>query len=282
MPNPLSIFLINSDSFKKSFLSGGGQFELQSDQSIWMTLIVNDGKFLPTIDRIADVNFSFANNQQLKLGSQTGMKLGISASAVNQIHLIWPKQSDDDDDEKVLKAYGLADALTDGKLYVRLLLSAQGDVKASASVPIGTLSTTFGIGAGGNVAYERLMLCDAETSAKKILNDLFAGVRLPQQIDSVAEIPAPGELIATRFGGYLQLSAAMNWGYQMSGSRSFDFNQLKLDLSYALRTMASVSLGYKLAGDFSIEARRGASDGWVRLVVRKNRDAQFSIAADFA
>ncbi|MDQ3009141.1 MAG: hypothetical protein M3X11_00335 [Acidobacteriota bacterium] len=282
MPNPLSIFLINSDTFKKSFLSGSGQFELQSDQNIWMTLIVNDGKFLPTIDRIADVNFSFANNQQLKLGSQTGMKLGISASAVNQIYLIWPKQSDDDDDEKILKAYGLADALTDGKLYVRLLLSAQGDVKASASVPIGTLSTTFGIGAGGNVAYERLMLCDAETSAKKILGDLFAGVRLPQQIDSVAEIPAPGELLATRFGGYLQLNAAMNWGYQMSGSRSFDFNQLKLDLSYALRTMASVSLGYQLAGDFSIEARRGASDGWVRFVVRKNRDAQFSIAADFA
>ncbi len=286
MPNPTSIFLINSDTFKKSFLSGSGQFELQSDQNIWTTLIINDGKFLPTIDRIADVNFSFANNQQLNIGSLGAMKLGISASAINQIHLIWPKQSDDDDDEKLLKTYGLADTLTDGKLYVRLLLSAQGDVKGNASVPVGTLSTTFGIGAGGNVAYERLMLCDAETSAKKILNDLFAGVRLPQQIDSVAELPAPGELIATRFGGYLQLSAAMNWGYQMSGSRSFDFNQLKLDLSYALRTMASVSLGYQLAGDFSIEARRGAptskSDGWVRFVVRKNRDAQFNIAADFA
>jgi hypothetical protein len=46
--------------------------------------------------------------------------------------------------------------------------------------------------------------------------------------------------------------------------------------------MAAVSLGYKLAGDFSIEARRGVEDGWARFVVRKNRDSQFNIAADFA
>src|SRR5215213_853264 len=178
MPDQSSIFLINSDTFKKSFLGGSGQFELQSDQNIWMTLIANDGKFLPTIDRIADVNFSFANNQQFKFGDKAGMKLGVSANAVNQIHLIWPKQSDDDEDEKILKAYGLTDSLTDGKLYVRLLFSAQGDVKADGSVPFGTLSATFGIGAGGNVAYERLMLCDAETPAKQILADLFAGMRL--------------------------------------------------------------------------------------------------------
>lgn len=282
MPEPTTIFLINSDTFKKSFLSGSGQLELQSDQNIWTTLVATGGKFLPTIDRIADINFSFANNQKFQFGNKAGMKLGVSAGAANQIHLIWPKQSEEDDDEKVLKAYGLTDFLTDGKLYVRLLLSATGDVSADASIPVGTLSTSFGIGAGGNVAYERLVLCDAEASANIILDNLFAGIRLPQQIDAVAEIPAPGELLITRFGGYLQLRAGMNWGYQMAGSQSFEFNQLNLDLNYALRTMASVSIGYKLAGDFSIEARRGAKDGWVRFVVRKNRDSQFNFAADFA
>lgn len=282
MPEQNAIFLINSDTFKKSFLSGSGQFELQSDQNLWMTLVATGGKFLPTIDRIADVSFSLANNQKFQFGDKAGMKLGVSASAANQIHLIWPKQSDDDEDEKVLKAYGLTDSLTDGKLYVRLLFSAQAGATADASVPLGTLSATFGIGAGGNVAYERLKLYDEETSAKTILDDLFAGIRLPQQIQSVADIPAPGELLVTRFGGYLQLRAAMNWGYQMAGSRSFEFNQLKLDLDYALRTMASVSFGYKLAGDFSIEARRGAKDGWARFVVRKNRDSQFNFTADFA
>ena len=84
MPNTPSIFLINSDTFKKSFLSGSGQFELQSDQNIWATLIANDGKFLPTIDRIADVNFSFGNNQQFKLGNQAGMK-----TAAEQLNKEW-------------------------------------------------------------------------------------------------------------------------------------------------------------------------------------------------
>ncbi|MDX2040317.1 MAG: hypothetical protein SF097_03665 [Acidobacteriota bacterium] len=286
MPAPTSIFLINSDTFKKSFLSGDGQLELQSDQNIWATLLANEGKFLPTIDRIADVSFSFSNDQRFKFGSKAGMKLGISASAVNQIHLIWPKQSDDDEDEKVIKAYGLTNFLTDDKLYVRLLFSAQGDVKVSGNTPVpfpvGPLSANFGIGAGGNVVYEQLKIYDAEQTADKILSDLFASVRLPQQIDSVAELPAPGEVIATRFGGYLKLNAGLTWGYKMAGSKSFDFNQLHLDLDYALRTAAAVSLGYQLAGDFSIEARRGEQDGWVRFVVRKNRDSQFNFTADFS
>ncbi|HMV83747.1 MAG TPA: hypothetical protein PLD20_26895 [Blastocatellia bacterium] len=282
MPASNSIFLINSDTFKKSFLSGSGQFTLQSDQNLWMTLVATGGKFLPTIGRIADVGFSFANNQKLQFGDKLGMKLGVSAGATNQIHLLWPDQSDADEDQRILKAYGLTEFLTDGKLYVRLLFSAQAAATADAKLPIGTLSASFGIGAGGNVAYERFKLYNDEASAKKILDDLFAGLRLPQQIQSVADIPAPGELLVTRFGGYLNLRAGMNWGFQMAGSQSFEFNQLKLDLDYALRTMASVSFGYKLAGDFSIEARRGVKDGWLRFVVRKNRDSQFNFTADFA
>ena len=289
MPPVPNIFLINSDTFKKSFLSGDGQFELQSDQNIWAKLLANDGKFSPDVDRIADVSFSFNSNQNggqnFKFGSKAGLMLGVSASAANQIHLIWPKESETDEDENVLKFYGLTDTLTDGNLYVRLLFSAQGDVKADGGAPIpfpaGTLSATFGIAAGGNVAYEQLKLYSADLTADKILGDLFASVRLPQQIDSVAELPAKGEVIATRFGGYLKLNAGLKWGFEMAGTQKFDVNQLELGLEYALRTMAAVSFGYQLAGDFSIEARRGAEDGWVRFVVRKNRDSQFNFTADF-
>lgn len=285
MPPIPSIFLINSDTFKKSFLSGDGQLELQSDQNIWAKLLANDGKFSPDVDRIADVTFSFNNNQNFKFGTKAGMKLSVGASVANQIHLIWPKQSDDDEDEKALKAYGLAESLTDGDLYVRLLFSAQSDVKADGSAPIpfpaGALSGTFGIGIGGNVAYEQLRRYKNDMTAGAILGDLFAHVRLPQQIDSVDELPAPGEVIATRFGGYLNLKAGLTWGFAMAGSQQFDVNQLQVDLNYALRTMAAISLGYQIAGDFSIEARRGSQDGWVRFVVRKNRDSQFNLTADF-
>jgi hypothetical protein len=270
------IFPINSETFKKSFLSGDGQLELQSDQDIWMTLAATGGKFLPTVDRVADVNFKLKNNESFKFGKAGGLKLSVGGGAVHQIQLIWP-----DEDEKLLKAFGLENILTDDKLCARLFFSANGDVKAEGKIPVGTLSATFGITAGADVAFERLKVYDAETTANNILADLFAGARLPQQIDSVAEIPEPGEVLSTRFGGYLKLRAGMNWGYELQGSRSIEMNQLHLDLDYELRAMAALSVGYSFAGDFRIEARRGGQDGWLRYVVRKNRDSQFNFAADF-
>jgi hypothetical protein len=270
------IFPLNTDTFKKSFLSGDGQIELQSDQDMWLTLIATGGKFLPTVTRVAGVDFKFANEGKFRFGREGGMRLSVSAGAAHKIQLIWP-----DEDDETLKALGLSEFLTDEKFYARLFFRANGDLAADAKVPVGTLSATFGIGAGGEVAYERLKVYDAEASAKEVLGDLLAGARLPQQVDSIAEAPEPGEALITRFGGYLKLKAGMNWGYQMTGSRSIEFNQLNLDLDYALRAMAAVSVVYSLAGDFSVEARRGAEDGWARFVVRKSRDSQFDFAADF-
>jgi hypothetical protein len=270
------IFPINTETFKKSFLSGDGQIELQSDQDLWMSLVATGGKFLPTVTRIADLKFSFANAGNFRFGREGGMRLSVGAGARHVIQLIWP-----DEENKLLKDLGLGEFLTDDKLYARIFLSANGDLAADAKIPSGPLSATFGIGSGGDVAYERLKAYDAETSAKEILGDLLGGLRLPQQVDSVSEIPAPGELLSTRFGGYLKLNAGLTWGYALTGSRSVDLNELKLDLNYALKMMAAVSVGYSLAGEFIIEARRGGQKGWARFVVRKRRDSQFNVAADF-
>jgi hypothetical protein len=272
------IFPLNTETFKKSFLSGDGQIELQSDQDIWLTLVATGGKFLPTVARVAGVNFKFANEEKFRFGRGDGMRLKVGAGAGAEIRLIWPGENDE-----TLKALGLSEFLTDEKLYARLFFNANGDLAADARIPVGalTLSGAFGIGVGGKVTYERLKIYDAESSAKEILGDLLAGARLPQQVDAVAEIPAPGEALITRFSGYLKLKAGMNWGYQMTGSRSIEFNQLNLDLDYTLQTMAAVSAGYQLAGNFSVEARHGAEDDWARFVVRKSRDSQFDFAADF-
>src|SRR5262245_11316127 len=270
------IFPINTETFKKSFLSGDGEIQLQSDQDIWLTLIATGGKFLPNINRIASVNFKFANEEKFRFGREGAMRLSVGAKAGHEIRLIWP-----DEDDETLKALGLKEFLTDEKLYAQLSFVANGDLAADAKFPVGTLSATFGIGAGGAAVYERLKSYDAEMSAKEILGDLLAGARLPQQVDSVSEIPDLGEALITHFGGYLKLKAGMIWGYEMTGSRSIEINQLGLVLDYALRMMAAVSAGYSLAGDFSIEARRGAEDGWARFVVRKSRESRFNFTADF-
>ena len=272
------IFPINTETFKKSFISGAGQVEAQSDQDMWMTLAATGGKFSPAVARVASINFKLASDEKFRLGRKDGMRLSVGAGAGAEIRLIWPGENDE-----TLNALGLSEFLSAGKLYARLVFSAHGDLAADARIPAGalTLSGAFGIGAGGKVAYERLKVYDARTSAKDILSDLFAGTRLPQQVDAVAEMPEPGEALITRFGGYLKLKAGMNWGYRMTGSRSIEFDQLNLDLDYALRATATASIGCRLAGDFSVEARRGAEDGWARFVVRKSRDSQFDFAADF-
>jgi hypothetical protein len=270
------IFPINTDTFKKSYLSGDGQLELRSDQDLWLTLVATGGKFLPTVTRVADLSFKFADEEKFRIGRLDGMRLSVGAGASHQIQLIWPDEGD-----KALAAMGLGEFLTDDKLYVRLFLGANGDLAADARIPAGALSATFGVAAGGAVAYERWKPYSADLSAKEILGDLFAGVRLPQQVDAVSEVPEPGEVLITRFGGYLKLNAGMNWGYALTGSRAVEFNQLRLDLNYALKLVSTASINYSLAGDFSIETRRGAQDGWARFVVRKSRDSQFSFAADF-
>jgi hypothetical protein len=270
------IFPINNETFKKSFLSGDGQIELQSDQDLWLSLVATGGKFLPSATRIADVNFKFANEGNFRFGREGGMQLRMNAGAQHQIQLIWPGEKNER-----LKQLELEKFLTEDKLYARIFLGANSDLAVDAKMPTGTLSKTFGIGSGGAVAYERLKAYDAEMSAKEILGDLFGGLRLPQQVDAVSEIPEPGEVLITRFGGYLKLNAGLTWGYALTGSRSVEFNQLKLDLNHALKMMAAVSVGYSLAGDFSIEAQRSVKKGWVRFVVRKNRDSQFNVAADF-
>src|SRR5262245_32220561 len=158
------IFPLNTETFKKSFLSGNGQIELQSDQDIWLTLIATGGKFLPTVTRVAGVDFKFANEGKFRFGREGGMRLSVSAGAAHKIQLIWP-----DEDDETLKALGLSEFLTDENFYARLFFRANGDLAADAKIPVGTLSATFGIGAGDEVAYERLKVYDAEATAKEVL-----------------------------------------------------------------------------------------------------------------
>jgi hypothetical protein len=269
---------VSASTFKKAFLQGAGNLEISTDQDAWAILFNSGGCFTSDVDRVADVLFSLSTGSNFQFGIPNGMKLGISGwlDAHHQIELIWPGQESD-----VLKAYGLEKLLTSGNLYLRLLLTAKGDASAKGSFPTGPLSATFGIGAGGTVLYERLKMYPASEPAREALADLFASLRLPQQINSPTEIPAPGEVLCTRLGSYLNLSADVCWGYSLTGSKSVALNELNLDLDYALRLAASLNIGYRLAGDLAIETSRGTDPGWVRFVARKNRDSEFNLVADF-
>jgi hypothetical protein len=273
-------FPLNGSTFKKSFLDGDGSIEIRTDNDTWGALYNQDKPFPSNVQELVNLKFSAGTSKDFQFGQADGLKLtvGFNSEVIGYIDLIWPGEADSNE---LIKVYELKQFLTSNKIYLAIVFSAKGDASVKGSYPIGTLTPTFGIEAGGHVGYNRLALYDQSQSVKAILDDLFADIRLPQAVGSSPELPSPGEVIATQFGGYLNLSAGLTWGYSLTGTRSFEVRDLSLELDYAIKLAASVSIGYKLAGDYSFEGRRGTDDEWYRLIVRKNRHSEFDFAADF-
>lgn len=269
---------LNGSTFKKSFLDGDGSFEISSDKDLWKSLYENGKPFSRDVQDLVDLKFGAGTTKPLRFGKKDALTLNVSIGGEVQgrIDLIWP-----DEDSELVRRYNLQPFLDAEHLYMAVQFNAKADVGAKGTLPTGPLSATFGIGAGGHVTYERLVRYRSSTPVKEILGDLFSGVRLPQQADAIAEIPAEGEVLATSHGGYLSLTSAVNWGYTLTGSRSFEVRELKLDLDYAMRVAAAATFAYRLAGDFTIETRRGHAADWLRVAVRKSRQSELNFAADF-
>ena len=269
-------FPISSGTFKRSFLGGDGQLDVVSDDDAWKALAASGAPFDRTVDRVADLKVSLGTEQALMLGRADTLKIGVSAGAeaVHQIQLIWP--------DAQVEPGTLRDLQPGASEYVvRLRLQGKADASAKGCAPVGPLKATFGVTAGGSISYERLRIVPAGLPARKVLQELFSGVRLPQQIDAVAEIPDPGEVVVATFAGYLNLTGQVSYGYSLTGSKDVAVGKLNLDLDYALKLSAGLTAAYHLAGEFELEARAGSSPNFVRYIVRKSRESQFNFAADF-
>jgi hypothetical protein len=270
-------FPVSASTFKRSFLGGDGQLEISSDQDGWRALVDSNREFDRSVDRIADVKFVVNATNPLKLGRPDTLKIGVSVGiqGVHQIQLIWPDTQIDPSTTRGLKPAA-------NQLLLRLLLQGKADASVTGSVPLGPLKSTFGVTAGGSVGYERLKIYPATTLAKEILVDAFAGIRLPQQVDSAPEIPSnDGEVLVTRFGGYLTVNGQVSYGYSITGTKEIEIGKLNLDLDYRMKLAAGLTAGFRLAGEFDLEARAGTRTNFVRFVVRKSRESSLNFAADF-
>lgn len=271
-------FPVSTDTFKKSFLEGNGSFEVVTPQGTWEALVNSNKPFPDNVETLAKI--SFRAGSKFKFGEQTGSNNGlklnadVSASANSEIRLIKVKT------DPLIKSYELQEHFGSDTLYAAVIFGAAAAGKLDGSMPTGPLTATFGIGAGGSVAYERLVAFKKSDSARKILAELFAESRVPQAVNSPGEIPAEGEVLALRYDGYLDLSAGATWGYTLSGTKSVDVLDFGLALKYAVKLAASASFKYRLAGSFSCEARRAKGSGWAQFVVRKSRESTSEFAAD--
>jgi hypothetical protein len=269
---------VNLSTFKKSFLDGDGSLDIASDKDLWKALYENGKPFSRDVQDLVDIKLGAATTRPLRFGRNDALALNVSISGDVQgrVDLIWPGE-----ESEPLGRFNLRESLSAEQLYMAVAFTAKADAVLKGGMPVGPLSATFGVGAGGDVRYERLVRYAGDRPVKEILGDLFGGLRLPQHIDTIEDIPADGEVLATSYGGYLSLTSGLRWGYALTGTRSFELRDLKLELDYALRAVANATFKYRIAGEFSIEARRGAVPGWLRIVVRKSRQSEFNFAADF-
>ncbi|HWN09306.1 MAG TPA: hypothetical protein VNO50_08615 [Pyrinomonadaceae bacterium] len=272
---------INATTFKKTFFDGNGNLEISTDQDTWKSIYDSGQPFTKDNQKLAQIKLGMAATKPFQFGQPgtNGLKLslGISGEANGSVKLIWPGATD-----PLIDAYQLNEFLTPGRLYAAIILSAKADasVKGSTTLFSGPLKADFGVGAGANAGYDRLVLFDATRPAREVLGELFGGVRLPQAVDP-GDVLAPGEILAFRYGGYLNLSASVAWGYSFTGTRDYKALDLNLAIDYAVRLAASASFDYRLAGEFSIERRRGKDANSAHIVVRKGRESSTQFAADF-
>ena len=275
---------INRTTFKKTFLKGDGHLEI--DSAKWKTLFDARANFTRDTDRFADVAVSRAAQEEFRLGRDDSVQLGLGfrAEAGSAIRLIWPPAHDDDPQDPAIEE-NLLNPLSAGTLVVHLELHGRGYGNSASKLPAGPVSFQIHAEAGGGVRLDRFKVYDETQSVRLIIGDLLGTLILPHQVDDVGKIPRPGEVLVFGYDGYLRLRAGMNWGYSISGSKKLDFKNLTPEFKYSMKIAASMSVGYRLAGSFEIEARRGRSndDGetrWIGFVVRKSRQSRFTFAAD--
>lgn len=263
---------VPSLQLKKSFLSGLGNFQLATDGDAWKAIVDADGVFTRDVDAVADVAIGAGGS--FAFGAVTGLKVQLSGKAAHLAQIVWP-----DRDAELLKQYGLS--AKEGELYARVVMMAEGSVGATAPIPAGPVAVSVGAAVAGHIAYERWIRRDAATLARLVLHDLYRGIQLPQHISVLEDLPEPGELLVTKYGGSLSLSTTVGWSHSMTGAQQLGGGRLAPIVNFRARLTASASFKYALSGEFQIEARRAGTDGWVRFVVRKSRDSQTMLAADF-
>jgi hypothetical protein len=266
---------VTEKTFTKGLTAGQGELELTfTGSSGAATALLPDQPF-PDEARTLIAAAVAGSAPKLKFGSD-GVVCTASFAGGANVSLTLARAGDD------TPLPPGAPPLEPDRLGVLLSLGAHAQAAAGATIaaPAGF---SFGLSAkaGANVVFERYLEFARTAPARAIAESILSDIRLPQARSSVADLPAPGEVVQFAYSGFLELAAALNWGYSLTASDGLNVRDLDLRLDYALRAKAAVTLGYRLAGDYTFTLTRGHADGWARLVVRKQRNTHFAAAAGF-
>ncbi len=232
----------------------------------------------PADTNLFSVSFNLQGaGQTFSIGSPDDVKLGIKAGSSVTLVPLWASSSPSS--LQVLGQYGIADYFTDhsDRLLLILTAGASADATVDAKLNYLSLSASATLDAGANGGYALIRSYPTDTIVVDLVDDFFKALRLPGDVDKPLD---EGEVITLDYGGYLKFGGTVGAGYSISGSPSFQINQLQLAEKYGFSVLGTVGLDANVAGQFEVKVSQGSEAGWVRVVVSKNDSRGFKIAAD--
>lgn len=256
-------------------------FWFGGDGSLKVNLNVTDPTkpIPPTDNNIMAVDFTIGGSQPFSIGANDSFKFEIGASAGAALIPLWSSSSAER--LKLLDDYGLRGFFDggahSGSLLLLLKVGAKADANLSAKFKYLNLTANASLAAGADGNYALIRSFPTDTAAGDLIKKFLGSMRLPANIRGPLN---PDEVIAFDYGGYVRFKAGLGFGYEISGSSSFEINQLQFAEKYAFTLMATLGLESSVAGNFRIEVRPGSQPGWAQIVLRKRRSKSFAIAAD--
>lgn len=274
-----------SNLLDKSILNGDGTVTIRGDKDTLSNLLQSDAPFTDdNIDEIFILDIRASPADDLKIGDAENLALGVKANAslVASLDII---RNGDDEGIALLNEYGQEGFLTNDSMYLAFQVDADASVGAELKEKWAKygLGGSFGIEVGGEVHFAYLRpFRVAGYTARGTLTEFFKHLRLPQNVQRVKDIPEPGEVLRLAYGGYLNASADLSWGYSMTRSTGHSLRTLDLKEKIFLEAKAKVGLAFGLAGNFEVEVRRcpEKDENWARVTVKKDRTRSFEFAAD--
>ncbi|MBI3472469.1 MAG: hypothetical protein HY013_14035, partial [Candidatus Solibacter usitatus] len=172
------------------------------------------------------------------------------------------------DPAELLKALPLEDSIEQGLRLERtpehqyLLLQwgydAQAAVKGSLALGFGA-SATFGLDARSEGLLAVVRRVPKTTGALTAVASAVAGLRLPRQVRTAADL-LPGCWVVAEVDGGIGVKLGAQFGYDFNWSRETKLGGLKEDIGLKLQLAVSAALGLEASGKYAVVVGRESLD----------------------
>jgi hypothetical protein len=233
------------------------------------------GPLTPGAKPIVDARFSVDGGQGLVLGAAGTLQIGVESGAHARIAPLFREDLSAASD--LATTYDLAPSLGPDNLLLTFELGADAAFTGEGTFRYSALALDTTLRSGTDAGLIAARSFSRSASLVSMVTDLVAHLATPDQVTTP---PAPGELIAFEYGGYLNFGVGASAGYEMKGTHSVRVSEIALSEHYALSVIGRLTVNAAVAGRFSVEVRAGSAPGWANIVVRRRRSKELQVAAD--